>query len=313
MRRGLRNAGAFVLLGALFGSTFPGIKTGLADLPALFYASLRFDLAVVALFALLVATRATLLPRSRRDIAAIAVSGVFIVAANNGLLFLGQNHLSPGAAAILYSLAPLITPVFAVWLLDDEAISPRGVAGLLVGLVGVVVIVRPDPSAWATGAGLGQVLLLSAACAVAAGSVLLRRVEPSMPKISMTAWAMALGAVLLHAASYLTGEAPALAATSQASWLSLAWVAIPGTAVAYTLYFDLLDRVGAIRSSLITYVVPVFAALGGWLVFGDVIDPWTALGFLIVVAGFAVLHWPALSTLARRAAQAREARVDRAG
>lgn len=289
-----RDAGAFLLVAALFGSTFAAVKTGLADLPALFYAGLRFDVAVVAMFAGLLVWGAPIRPRTRGDVGAIVASGVFVIAANNGLLFLGQRLMTPGGAAVLYGLTPFLTPVFALWLLDDERFPLRGIAALVLGLAGVAVIVQPSTSAWGAGGGLGEAIVLGAAVAVTLGSVLIRRSSPSMGKAPMAAWAMLIGAVSLHATSWLVGETPILAGVSGASWLSLAWLAIPGTAIAYPLYFELLDRVGAIRSSLVTYVVPVFATLGGWLVLGETVGLSTVGGFSIIVAGFAVLQWPAL-------------------
>lgn len=294
MNTATRDAGAFLLVAALFGSTFAAVKTGLADLPSLFYAGLRFDVAVVALFAGLLAWGVPIRPTTRGDVGAIVASGVFVIAANNGLLFLGQRLMTPGGAAVLYGLTPFLTPVFALWLLDDEGFPLRGVAALVLGLAGVAVIVQPSTSAWAAGGGVGEVIVLAAAVAVTLGSVLIRRSKPSMGTVPMAAWAMLIGAVSLHATSWLVGEAPALAGVSSASWLSLAWLAIPGTAIAYPLYFQLLDRVGAIRSSLVTYVVPVFATLGGWLVLGETVGLSTVGGFAIIVAGFGVLQWPTL-------------------
>ncbi len=300
MKPGVRTGAAFILLGVLFGTTYAGIKTGLADLPALFFAGLRFDLAVAGLIAVLVVKGGQVLPRTRGDVLAIGISGVFIIAANNALLFLGQGHLSPSMASVLYSLAPLITPLFALSLLDDESLTRRGAVGLVIGLVGVIVILRPGPGSLASSGGLGQALILAAATAVAAGSVLLRRVELSLPNASLAGWSMGVGALLLHGTSLLAGEVPVLGQVSSASWLWLVWVALPGTALAYVLFFHLLEEVGAIRSSLVTYIVPVFATLVGWLVFGDLVDAWTVAGFLVVVSGFAVLHWPTLQGLVGR-------------
>lgn len=300
MKSSTWNAGAFLLIAALFGSTFAAVKTGLADLPSLFYAGLRFDVAAVALLAVLVVRGADLQPETKGDVAGIAASGLLVVGANNGLLFLGQRLMAPGAAAVLYGVGPFLAPVFALWLLDDETFPLRGIPALVLGLIGVAVIVQPSPATLGAGGGIGEAAILVSAVALTLGSVLVRRSGAQMDSLPMTAWGMLLGALALHGTSWFVGERPALGGVSGASWLSLAWLALPGTALSYPLYFKLLDRVGAIQSSLLAYVVPVFAALGGWIVFGDLLDPTTIAGFGIIIAGFGVLEWPTLRIAVER-------------
>jgi drug/metabolite transporter (DMT)-like permease len=135
------------------------------------------------------------------------------------------------------------------------------------------------------------VLVLGAAAAVAFGSVLLQRVEPRMGSVPLTAWAMAGGAILLHGASLVVGESPgSVVGIGPATVVSLLVVGIPSTAVAYAIYFGLIDRVGPVRANLVAYAVPVFAALLGWLVLGSTASPWTVVGFLVVVVGFALVE-----------------------
>jgi drug/metabolite transporter (DMT)-like permease len=297
-----RDAGLFVLLAALFGSGFVAIKTGLRELPPVLFASLRFDLAAAALLAYvgLTRSRAAWLPHTRSDALGIGVAGVFLVALNNGLLFLGQGSTTPGMASVMYGLNPVLAPVFAWWLLGDR-LSRVGALGIGIALSGVVVIVQPSPSAVTDAGVLGQVLVLGAAGAVALGSVLLQRVDPRMGSVPLTAWAMAAGAVVLHGVSLAAGESPAsVAGIGPTTAASLLVVAIPSTAVAYAIHFGLLERLGSVRANLVAYVVPVFAALTGWLLLGTAVSGWTVVGFLVVVAGFGLLEGSTLRAEARR-------------
>jgi len=67
-------------------------------------------------------------------------------------------------------------------------------------------------------------------------------------------------------------------------------VAIPSTAAAYPIYFTLIRRVGPVRTNLVAYVVPIVAALTGWLLLDEPVTPATAVGFCVVVAGVALLE-----------------------
>jgi len=297
-----RDAGLFVVLAALFGASFVAIKTGLQELPPVLFAGLRFDLAAIALlgYVALVRPRDSWLPKTRGDLYGIAIAAVFLVVLNNGLLFLGQGATTPAAASVMYGLNPILAPVFAWWLLGDR-MSWVGAAGIGVALGGVVLIVQPSPSTFTDASAVGQLLVLGAAAAVAFGSVLLQRVGARMDSVPLTAWAMAVGAMPLHALSLGVGEPQfGIATASTATLASVVALAIPSTAVAYAIYFGLIERAGSVRTNLVAYVVPVFAALTGWVLLGAGVTAATVLGFVVVVAGFALVERETLREGLRR-------------
>ena len=284
-----RNAGLFVLLGALFGSSFVAIKAGLETLPPVFFAALRFDVAAPLLLAYAAWRHDVWIPRSRADLAGLVVGAVTIVAVNNGLLFLGQRTITPAAASVMYSLNPILSPAAAVLLLGQR-LDARGVVGIGLGLVGVVVIVQPSPETLTAGSTIGQLYVLAAAAGIAVGSVLMRRIDATLDSISLTAWSMALGAVVLHAWSYGLGESVAATPPTRTLVLAVLVIGIPSTAVAYPIYFTLIRRIGPVRANLVAYVVPVFAALTGWLLLDEAVTLATVVGVCIVVVGGSLLE-----------------------
>jgi drug/metabolite transporter (DMT)-like permease len=297
-----RNATLFLLLAVLFGGAFAAIKIGLSELPPVLFAAHRFDVAAAALLGYLIVfrPRAVWFPQAKADFAGIAVGGLFLITMSNGLLFVGQATISPAAASVMFGLNPVLAPVFA-WVLLGDRLSRVGILGIVVALAGVVVMVRPSPSSLVEASAIGQLLVLGAAVAVALGSVWLRRVNPPMGSLPLTAWAMAVGAVLLHAVSVGMGDSQTvLLGASPAIMWSVVVVGLPSTAVAYTIYFALIKRLGPVRVNLVAYVVPVFAALTGWLVLGSTVSVWTVVGFVIVVVGFALVERETLRAELRR-------------
>lgn len=256
------------------------------------FASLRFDIGALALLSYVVLTRprSSWLPRTRSDVLGIGVAGLFLVALNNALLFLGQGAVTPGMASIMYGLTPVLAPLFAWWLLGDR-ISWPGALGIAIALGGVVIIVQPSPSSVTDASAFGQLLVMSAAAAVALGSVLLQRVSPRIESTALTGWGMAVGAVLLHVVSLAVGESQtSVVGIGPVTVLSLFVIGIPSTAVAYAIHFGLLARIGPVRVSLVSYAAPVFAALAGWILLGAGVSMWTAVGFVVVLAGFVVIE-----------------------
>jgi len=285
-----RAVGVFAAVSVLFGGTFVAAKSGLAYFPPLLFVSLRFDVAAVGMvaFVALTRSRAELLPRTRGDVAGVLATGVFSVCLANALLFVGQRSASSGVAAVVFSLNPILTPVFAGVLLGDERLSRRGVLGLLVGLLGVALVVDPSPASLLAG-GFGKALFLAAAASAALGSVLVRRADGDLSSAVRTTWGVLVGAALTHVLSLATGESLAAVSWTPRAVLALGYVGVFAGTVAYVGYFALLDGRGAIRANLVYYLTPVVAALGGWALLGESVSALTLAGFLVVFVGFAVI------------------------
>ena len=274
----------FALAALLFGTAFVGVKAGLATLPPLLFASARAGVAAVVLLAVVAWRGGYWRPRTRVDALAVLVSGTFLLTLNSVLLFVGQRSIPSGAAAVLVSLAPVLAPLFALVVLPDERLSRVGALGVVVGLAGVVVIV--DPSGLATGSG--AVLVAGAATSVAFGSVLLRRLDRTIPALPMTAWAMALAGAVIYAANVASGES--LPSLTRDAVVAVLYVGLVATAVDFPAYFALIDRVGPIRANLVAYVVPVVAAVAGAAVLGESLAGRTYLGFLVIAVGFVLVE-----------------------
>ena len=285
-----RALAAFAVAGILFGGTFVAAKAGLDYFPPLLFVALRFDVAAVALGAYAVATtpRDRLLPRTRRDAAGILATGVLAIGLTNALLFVGQGYTTSAVAAIVFSLNPILTPIFAALLLADERLSRRGVAGMALGFVGVALVVNPDP-ATLLDLGVGKAILLAGAVTGALGSVLIRWSGGALSSTVRTAWGLPLAAALAHLLSWWTGESPSAVVWHPEAVAALAYVGLLAGAAAYIAYFGLLDAAGAIRANLVFYAVPVVAAVGGWALLGELVSAVAVGGFVTIFAGFAVI------------------------
>ena len=288
-----RNVLLFAGLALVWGTSFAAIEVGLATLPPILFAALRFDLAAL-LFAIAVATLGLhWRPRTSGDWLSIAVGGFVFIGAHFALLFLGQSYVSSGVAAIVISLTPIVTPPLALTLLPRERIRPPAVIGLLLGLVGVVVIALGGGSL--EGQLLGVGLLVGSALAFALGSVLTERLQGTLPIVSLQAWSMALGAVTLHGLSFAHPTEPVAGAvlTTEAI-VALAYLAIVATGGGFFVYFLLLERIGSTELSLVNYAVPVVAAIVGWAALGETLTAGTVAGFALILLGFALCKLGAL-------------------
>jgi len=293
-----RNAGLFVLLSFLWGTAFMAIKVGLEFFPPVLFAAFRYDIAGVILLGYAATSTDHWRPRTRADWLTVLVGSTLIIALYNAFLFIGQQGVTSGVAAILIGMNPILATGFSRAFLPNERLAPLGIAGLLLGFVGVGIVARPTASAVLADNAVAQGFVLLAAAAVALGSVLVQRVDSGIPTVGMVAWSNALGAVVLHAISVgMPGESLRQAEFSTGGLLALVYLAVLASAVGYVIYFDLLDRLGAIEINLVSYTVPVFAALSGWLVLDETLTLRAVGGFLVILIGFGMLKREALADL----------------
>lgn len=283
----------------MWGSRFVVVRLGLSHVPPLSFAALSLDVAAVALLMYAVVAEVSLRPVRVGEWVDVAASGVLVVGASQALYFLGQQHTTGAAAAILFGIIPVLVAVLSRVLLPSERLTTVGFVGLLVGFAGVAIVVRPSPSAVLTERFLGNVLVVGAAACFAVGTVVSRLVagEVQLPLVSRQAWAMTIGAFLLHALGFVMGGPPAGAPIGAAGVAAVVYVGLVPSAASYLVYFDLLDRLGPIDVNLVTYVVPVATVLLGRTVLGERVAPVSFFGFGVVFAGFALVKRAELTAL----------------
>jgi drug/metabolite transporter (DMT)-like permease len=100
---------------------------------------------------------------------------------------------------------------------------------------------------------------------------------------------MGFGALAIHALSLGIGESQRLPAAAPPALLSLGFLGLLSSAVAYTIYFTLLDRLGPFEINLVSYVVPIVATVAGALLLAEPVTPYTVAGFVVIVLGFGLL------------------------
>lgn len=287
--------GLFVLLAAIWGTSFVAARAALPDVPPVLLAGFRFDVAGVLMLGYAAATTTDWYPSTRADWYNVVLGGLLFVALHHALLFAGQQYVTSAVAAVVVSLDPVLATAFARALLPNERLSWRGRFGLVLGVLGVAVIARPSLDALLSADVVGVVLVFLAAASFALGAVLTRRSRTGLPVQSMQAWMMLVGAPVLHAAAFLLpGQGLAEVTWSPRALAGLGYLAVVAAGLGYLVYFELLDRLGPVEINLVAYVAPVFATVGGWVLLGERVRGGTVAGFGIIAAGFVLVKWSAL-------------------
>jgi len=206
---------------------------------------------------------------------AIEMAGPFI------LLSHAEQTLPSGLTGLLVATVPLFAAIIALGGGDRTVLQPARMIGLIVGFAGVAVIVAGPGLAVLDGGfvAVGEVLLVALLYAIAPFIVATQlRGVPALGTITVALFAV--GLFYLPIAFLTQHEVPTLP-----SAVSLIALAVLCTAVAFIVFFALIDRVGPVRAPLFTYVNPVVAIVLGVIVLSEPITPGLVLGFPLVVAG----------------------------
>ena len=283
----------FILLGFFWGSSYLFIKIGVdAGLTPFTLVSLRLLVGFV-LLAVVVAIAREPLPRGGKMLAHLVVLGAFSVAIPFSLITWAELHVDSTVAATITSAVPLFVIVIAAFALRDERITANKIVGLLVGFVGVALLVGFDPEALTGGELVAELALLGATASYAIGGVYARRMvrglRPMIPALFQVGFALVMTTVLAF-----VFERPMATRLTWESIGAVVWLGLLGSGLAYLVFFRLLGRWGATRTSMVAYLLPVFGIVLGVIVLQEPLTPALVVGTALVVAGIGIVNarWP---------------------
>jgi drug/metabolite transporter (DMT)-like permease len=257
--------------------------------PPLLLAAARFTIAGAVLFVWSVAQGG--LPRWR-EWAAIAVVALLIFVVDYGILFLAEQRVASGTAAVILATIPAFMALAEILLLRTERLTMRLGSALLIGLAGVVVLV--DPSLGMAGApvyALGAAGLLVSAISWSVASVLSKKLPMPLSKIMSAASQMLVGGLLLCIVALAAGEERGFHAdaVSGGAWIALGYLTVAGSIVGFTAYTWLIHHHSPTKVGTYAYVNPVVAVVVGHFLGGEVLDVRTALGTALVLVSVIVI------------------------
>jgi drug/metabolite transporter (DMT)-like permease len=301
----------FLLLAAIWGSSFLWIKIGLDEgVAPLTIVSMR-TLFAGLLLAVVLVIRGGRLPLRWNIWKRMFFLGATNIVVPFALIAWGQQYIPSGMASILNAMVPLFTIMLAAVALADEHITAAKIAGLGIGFVGVIVLAWPSLEAAqgdenAALALMGMLAVAGAAIFYAVASVYTRRRLTGMPIIEESDGTLrapmpveiSLGstvtAFIMITVLAVIFERPAggfyLLPQSGLGWVSMIWLGALGTAVAYLLFFRIIERWGATRTTLVTYVIPIVAIALGFIVLGERLRPLELVGAALIIAGVVLVN-----------------------
>jgi drug/metabolite transporter (DMT)-like permease len=280
----------FIICAAIWGSTWLAIKYQLGVVAPELSVAYRFGLAAMMLFAWCMATRRSL-RFSAREHGYLAALGVMLFGLNYIGIYWAERFVTSGLVAVLFSTIVFMNPA-GVRLAFGTPLSTRTLIAATIGVAGITLLFLPELNQATQGgsAGYGVAFALGATVIACGGNLIaIRNHKAGIPTFPGTAWGMTYGALSAVLASVVRGV-PWSFDTSPAYLLSLAYLSVFGSIIAFGAYLTLLNRVGGGPAAFVAVATPVIALALSTLFEGY---RWTwvaAVGVVLAVAG----NWLAL-------------------
>lgn len=276
--------GAFALLALIWGFSYILIKVGVQAMPATVVVLIRVGSGALAMLFAFAVLRRRLVPRGFRRL----LPGFLLMALTSSVIpFIaitwGQYYITTGLASILNATTPLWTAIFAWWVTPTERPSRINYLGVAAGFLGTAILIGPqlvqDPFRASALAGLA-VLVGAASYSVAALGQ--RRLLAGVDPREATLWQLILASLVM-----LVIAAPALpsAHPSARALGAVLLLGVGGSAVAYILYYFILNSLGAFRGSAVTFVIPITAVFWGVVLFHERLTPSVLAGMAVILFG----------------------------
>jgi drug/metabolite transporter (DMT)-like permease len=296
-------------MSVLWGGSFFFVGIAVHELPPLTIVALRVGLAAAMLY-LMLRLLGLRLPTERRAWVAFFGMGLLNNVIPFWLIVWGQTHVASGLAAILNATTPLFTVLAAHAATNDERLTGNRIAGVLIGLLGVITIIGPAALRGLGSDMLAQLAVLAAALSYSFAGVFGRRfAQMGIAPMATATGQVTASTLMLLPLALLVDRPWTLPMPSAATSAAIFGLAAFSTALGYILYFRILATAGATNLLLVTFLIPVSAILLGALVLGERLSAQHFLGMVLIGAGLAAIDGRLLRLIRRPASVRRNGRT----
>jgi drug/metabolite transporter (DMT)-like permease len=287
-----------LLLGAIWGGSFFFARVAVQVVPPLTLVLFRVAVAALALHLYLLG-RDIRFWDYRQHALEFAGLGLLMNVIPFSLLFIGQTVLGAGVESILNATTPIWTVVVAAVLTVDEKVTLNKLAGILLGIFGLIVMIGPGALTGLGGPLWAELAVIGATLSYAFAGILAKRFKGVPPTVTSTGQMTASTLIMLPLVLVYDGL-PDIASIDTGIWLAILGLGLLSTAFAYILYFSIVRTAGATNASLVTLIVPVSAILLGTIFLGEHLAAHDFMGMALIALGLLTIDGRLMASLQDR-------------
>lgn len=270
-------------LSILWGGSFYFIEVALVELRPFTIVFGRVFLAAIIMYLILKLFNHSL-PTDRQQWKAFFMIGILNNIIPYSLIVWGQTQIEGGLASILNATTPVWGIILAHYFTGDERLTSNRLAGVILGLVGVVVMIGFDVLQGLGANVLAQLAIVLAALSYAVAGIYSKRFRDTPPLVTSTGQVMT-SALMMLPLVLIVDRPWQYAMPTLSTWAALLSMTILSTVIAYLIYFRLLKTAGATNSLLVTFLIPVSALLLGILLLDERLTGYQIWGMVLIGAG----------------------------
>lgn len=276
-----------LLLTALFwGGTFIAGRSVAGHVGPFSAAFLRFCIATVLLLLLTRRSEGGFPKIGPRHFAAMVLLGLSGIFAYNAFFFSGLREVEAGRAAVIIATNPVSITFFSA-ILFGQRIGPSKLLGIVISVVGaIVVITRGDVlGIFDGGFGRGEFYIFCCVLSWTTYSLVGKEVMREYSPLVTVTYSSVIGTALLLPPAYLEGLFRNLTEYGRLDWAGISYLAVFGTVVGFTWFYQGMRRIGPVRASQFINFVPICAVVLAFMILGEPITSSLLIGAALVVAG----------------------------
>jgi drug/metabolite transporter (DMT)-like permease len=279
----------FILLGAIWSSSFLWIKIGVQEIGPMALTAFRMLFGALTAAAIGV-YQGVQWPRDWKTWGIFAVLGPASLAIPIFFISWGEQTIDSAVASVLNATVPLFTIFLAHFLLPDDRITAQKFFGLLIGFAGVVVLMSKDLFASEHTSVIGQAAVILASLFYAGSAVFARKLTQHVQGTVRGAMPLITSAIFMWAVGPLA-ERPFLFPSLPLTWVAILWLGILGSGLAVIMLWYLIHEIGPTRSTLVTYLFPVGGLILGVVFLNEPLSWQLVAGTLLIIASLGVVNW----------------------
>jgi drug/metabolite transporter (DMT)-like permease len=274
------------VLAIIWGGSFLAFALILREVPVFSLVANRVLWGCLTLWVVVIFMRIPL--PNLRQWSILFVMGLLNNAVPFSMIAWGQTHIESGLASILNGTTAIFTFVFASMVFSDERLTPRKGLGVAIAFLGVCVIIGLDALRSFDVRSMAQLSLLGACLSYAVAAVWARaKIKGIHPIMAATGMLTGSSIIMVPLALYVDG--PLTYNLLPVTLVSMAFLSVPATAIAYLLYYRGLRQAGSANLSLVTLLVPPMAVLWGALILGERLPSSAYAGFALIAIGMIII------------------------
>ncbi|AYA41022.1 EamA family transporter [Xenorhabdus nematophila] len=282
------------IVSIIWGGTFIAGRFISFDIGALLLASLRFIFAAAVLVLILFFSKKGFVKINKNQMMKIIFLGFFGIYVYNICFFYGLKYIDASRASLIVAINPVVIAIFSYFFFRERlpAISVGGIILCLLGAGFVIVSNNPLLLESGNGSMIGDISILGCVISWVIYSVFCKKTVNEIGALHTVAYSVLAGAIMLTVTVLVTGEMnqTALSLLSFSDLISLIYLGVVGSAIAYILYYDGIDKIGATRAGVFIALNPLTAVLGGMLFLGEKLTTTIFMGAVFIIAGIFIAN-----------------------